>query len=354
VQSLGSVGTKFTGAIAISNNGTVAGTAVSSRGDWSALRSSGGGGMDLLARDAMAVGVNDSGHIVGTSWSSDGPSATVWQDGAALSLGIPNSYGTGINDAGTVVGGGQNGTHGSAFVHSGAETTWIDVGISSSAYAVNNHGQVAGSAEMAPGMFRAFIWSSATGPLVFGTLGGRSSYANGLSDSGVVVGSSITRSGDLHAYRSDAAGMQDLGTLGGNLSAAYGVNSAGTIVGYSYTAENAMHAFVWTGGMLYDLNALVSPGSGWTLESAFGINELGQIVGSGRLNGVSSAYLLDPVAASVRMVGGAHVPEPSTWMLAGCGVAILLASRRRLVQKAVLAAVSEIDRQPDEQPDKQT
>jgi probable HAF family extracellular repeat protein len=367
VQSLGSVGVTYTGAIAISDTEIVAGTAFGLRGDWNALRFS-GGRTDVLGDASMAAGVNNSGAVVGTSWSSGGPRATIWQNGGAAGLGLENSYGMGINDAGTVVGGAQNGNRASAYVYSGGETTWIDIGISSSAYDINAQGQVAGTAEMGAGRFRAFIWSAGTGVQVLGTLGGRISYANALSDSGVVVGSSTTRSGYLHAYTADAFGMHDLGTLGGNLSAAYAVNSAGTVVGYSSTVDGAMHAFVWTDGMLFDLNTLVDPASGWTLESAFGINELGQIVGSGRLNGVSSAYLLSPAGPVVltgrsEALAVASVPEPSTWILAGCGTAFvaaaaarrrrLLAPHRDLVEKAVLPAVPEIDRQSEEQPHKQ-
>jgi probable HAF family extracellular repeat protein len=365
VHSLGTVGTKFTGAIAISDSGIVAGTAAGSRGEWSALRFV-DGGMEVLADPAMAVGVNSRGSVVGTSWSAAGPGATVWQDGGAISLGLENSYGMGINEAGTVVGGGEHGSRGSAFVHADGETTWIDIGISSAAYGINNYGQVAGTAEMGAGTFRAFTWVAGSGVQVLGTLGGRTSYAAAISDSGIVVGSSTTRSGNLHAYRADADGMHDLGTLGGNMSAAYGVNSAGSVVGYSSTADGAIHAFVWTDGMLFDLNSLMDADSGWTLESAFGINELGQIVGAGRLNGLSSAFLLDPVPSlSLFMVAPmmvADVPEPSAWILAGCGLLTigfaagrrrLLASGRGRVQEAVLPAVPEVNNQSDKQPYKQ-
>src|SRR5947209_372241 len=56
----------------------------------------------------------------------------------------------------------------------------------------------------------------------------------------------------------------------------HAINNLGQIVG---TDNN--HAFIYNGGTFSDLNTLIDPASGWTLSSASGINDLGQIVGSG-------------------------------------------------------------------------
>jgi probable HAF family extracellular repeat protein len=49
-----------------------------------------------------------------------------------------------------------------------------------------------------------------------GTLGGNHGYATSLNDAGFIVGSSMTASGDMHAFRRDPRTfkMLDLGTLG--------------------------------------------------------------------------------------------------------------------------------------------
>ncbi len=69
-----------------------------------------------------------------------------------------------------------------------------------------------------------------------------------------------------------------------------------------------------------DLNNLINSTSGWTLGSACGINDLGQIVGYG-LNslGQNHAFLLTPI------------PEPSTFALLDIGLIsfIAFAWRRR-------------------------
>src|SRR6516162_6587597 len=62
--------------------------------------------------------------------------------------------------------------------------------------------------------------------------------------------------------------MTDLGTLGGSRSFAFGINDQGQVVGYSYLPDGTYHAFLWQGGVLTDLNSLLSNGAGWTLTVA--------------------------------------------------------------------------------------
>ena len=94
--------------------------------------------------------------------------------------------------------------------------------------------------------------------------------------------------------------MSDLGTLGGSYSAGNAINTSGQVTGFSLTTGNtALHAFLYTAanGMV-DLNTLLPSGSGWTLISAFAINDAGQITGSGtNPSGFSHAFLLTPPPA---------------------------------------------------------
>jgi probable HAF family extracellular repeat protein len=91
-----------------------------------------------------------------------------------------------------------------------------------------------------------------------GTLGGSTSSANAVNNSGLVVGDSmIAHVADSHAFLwTPAGGMVDLGTLGGTFSSAVAVNTNGQVAGYSTTRDGAWHAFSWTqaGGMV-DLGA---------------------------------------------------------------------------------------------------
>lgn len=87
----------------------------------------------------------------------------------------------------------------------------------------------------------------------------------------------------------------DLGTLGGASSSANAINDTGQIVGWSYTSNGVDHAFLWSSGNMVDLNSLIDPASGWTLEGAGAITNLGWIVGTGRnAFGETHAYLLTP------------------------------------------------------------
>ncbi len=190
-------------------------------------------------------------------------------------------------------------------------------GSNSSAQAINNTGQVAGQSNTSTGQTHAFFYSG-SGPLIdLGTLGaGSLSIAFGLNDEGKVVGYSTTETGSisppLRAFLwSSSTGMVNLGTLGGARSIAYDINNRGAVVGFSETANGERHAFYYDAqnGML-DLNQLIAPGSGWTLTEARGINSTGQIVGIG-INplGQTRGFLL---VSAVDEIPGGEPPPCST------------------------------------------
>ena len=138
---------------------------------------------------------------------------------------------------------------------------------------------------------------------------------SGINASGQVVGHAYVASGIYHAFLWENGVMRDLGTLGGSSgSDAYGINASGQVVGSSYAAGGWAHAFLWEDGVMYDLNSLIPSGSG-VLGGAYGINDLGQIVGVGR-NPASRAFLLTPI------------PEPSVVALVALGALGLLLQRR--------------------------
>ena len=177
----------------------------------------------------------------------------------------------------------------------------------SQALGINDNGQVVGCARTAGNVPHAFIWNdSAHGMIDLGTLdptfSGANSCGRGINAFGQVTGIAST-SGALmynHAFRSNGSpgGMIDLGTLGGNESNGQGINGAGQVVGSSsVTGNTASHAFLSNGspGGMIDLNTqITSGGSGWVLSVAYGINDMGQIVGFGTVNGNFHAFLLTP------------------------------------------------------------
>ena len=91
--------------------------------------------------------------------------------------------------------------------------------------------------------------------------------------------------------------MIDLGTFGGSISIAHGINNDGFVVGEaSLPNDQDRHAFLYIPDKgMTDLNSLIAAGSGWTLHVAQAINDKGEIVGFGLINGKSRAFLLKPV-----------------------------------------------------------
>jgi probable HAF family extracellular repeat protein len=168
-----------------------------------------------------------------------------------------------------------------------------------------------------------------------GSLGGNFSVANGINDSGQVVGESWTSTLQSHAFFYDNGTMTDLGILpGGVRSEAYGINDAGQIVGNSFNiawSDFATRAFLFENGTMYNLNDLIDPNSGWLITDARAINNHGQIAASGYNPAVGScALLLTPFSA---------VPEPSSIIMFGVGAigAIGMKLRRSRLARRVSA-----------------
>jgi probable HAF family extracellular repeat protein len=234
-------------------------------------------------------------------------------------LGGTTSFGFGINSSGNVAGSstlpGDADPH--AFLWNG--TLMQDLGTLGGSYSfgygINSAGNVTGESGLTGNSAsHAFLWNG-TSMQDLGTLGGSYSLGYAINSAGNVTGySTLTGSSDYRAFLWNGTSMQDLGTLGGTDSFGYGINSLGNVVGSSYLTGNFVeHAFLWDGTTILDLNGFVTNIGGWELIEADGINDSGQITGSGSIGGQRHAYLLTPVA---------DTPEPSTWALAALGLGL--------------------------------
>jgi probable HAF family extracellular repeat protein len=87
-------------------------------------------------------------------------------------------------------------------------------------------------------------------------------------------GQAVVNFNDRAYLWSLSGGLTDLGDLGGGKSYAYGINNLGQIVGESYIDSTSSHAFLWHGQMS-DLGGL----SGGVRSIAVSINNLGVIIG---------------------------------------------------------------------------
>ena len=180
------------------------------------------------------------------------------------------------------------------------------------------------------GVFRGFVWTPGQGYTALGTLGGVSSYAMAINNSGDVAGSAQMANGSSHAFAAYGTNMIDLGTLGGMASYAYGINDQGNVAGYSWMASNATtDGFLEEGGVMYDINSLLIDAPGWDVTALYGINNSNQVVGVGILNGVEHAVLLtDPPAPDSDT--SIATPEPAAWICTSSGLALLLFGRALL------------------------
>jgi probable HAF family extracellular repeat protein len=218
------------------------------------------------------------------------------------------TYGHAINDSGQFAGGfdfiSESGGHGVLWTGTAqGSLTPIDLGTlpgghKSQACGINASGQVVGESDTVDGRPHAVLW---TGSSItdLRTLGGPTSRANSINAFGQIAGFADVKEHSMHAVRWTGKKAIDLGTLGGENSIGYAINASGEVTGMSQIGSGGLeHAFLYTGGKMYDLNALLVPDSGvadLTITAGNGINDRGQIAATGQIDGHKHAVRLDPI-----------------------------------------------------------
>ncbi|HEX8613316.1 MAG TPA: PEP-CTERM sorting domain-containing protein [Telluria sp.] len=318
--------------------------------------------------DAMApAGINNAGQIVGTRNGH----AWLWSAGGGIDLGTlggASSTGTALNRFGEVTGGSLTASgEEHAFIYSRGVMTdlgTIGGGAFTRGTAINDLGQIAGDFHAPATGWGAFV--RLDGQLRdIGNLGGASTWATGINNAGRVVGSSLAQ-GDFHppqsAYIYENGVMTALNHSPSGMNSANAVNQAGQITGTDWHGPEAAYlytngmtqvlgsmyglaawgtalnnrgevvgnlggalqvpsfAFIYANGAMSDLNTLIDPALGWTVYSAAGINDLGQIAAWGCHDSDGCGGLLLQLAP---------VPEPGAWAMLLAGLGVLAGWRRR-------------------------
>lgn len=288
---------------------------------------------------SAAYDINNLGQVVGTSsvdfdydtccfnccfFNRAAPRVFFWtNDTGVLPVEIENDYygdwPKAINNLGQVVGAsGRLPT--TSFLWS---LESLQIGLFSYPNDINDAGQVVGIVETSPD--GAFVWSS--------------------SDGRTLITPPLDEDDDYYDFPSEAVAINNLSQVVGRLS-----NSVDGNIGFLWSKDtgiinigsgvrptdiNDKTQVVGWGGYFWsektgrlDLNNLIDPNLGLSIERANAINNKGQIVGSGRnQNGELRAFLLTPITVSKT------VPEPNTIggiLLVGMGLTYLRRRQRQL------------------------
>jgi probable HAF family extracellular repeat protein len=268
---------------------------------------------------SVAYAGNASGLVVGGSCPlrQRALHAVSWQDGAVSDLGAlprldggdPSSTAYAVNSRGDIAGTSaitQRLTHGFV-VHAGVMTDigTLPGGQATFASGINDRGHVVGVAGAANGASHAFIWrrghmtdlTPADGSADF-------TNATAINNHDTVVGFghlTATPLQMLSALMWRGGRQIVLGSLGtgvGYETVALAINDAGVVVGRTQTATGSVAFIVPPGGVMTDLNTLMDDASrqaDWDLGTATGIDAGNEITGLGSIGGRTVAFIARPV-----------------------------------------------------------
>jgi probable HAF family extracellular repeat protein len=225
--------------------------------------------------------INRSGWVAGESSTNNGGGAAfVWNGKKMTDLGQQaplngsDSTATGINDSGQVAGSwGDLPAH--AFLYSNGTITRLPEpgfvatsNLGCQVAGMNNNAQVVGNCwgydlSLSSLYSHAVLWQNGT-VTDLGTLGGLKSTAAAINNNGQIVGSAETSTGATDGFLYSNGTMTDLGSF-----TPAAINNNGVMVGGPY---------IDSGGTVQNLNNLIPAGSPYQIQNATAINDNGQIV----------------------------------------------------------------------------
>lgn len=308
---------------------------------------------------SVAKSINNSGQVVGVSYNTetndhgqigyDSSAQSFQSHGGSLRQIQPvGGLATSINDSGQSVGGPYSAINNRGqyvdvnHIYDGSSSTSIDSFVPT---AINNNGLIAGNRfilepygfaprpflldkglmlDISPqphNVFNQIVALNDRGEAVLNTRDANLKWHSYVIRYGAgMIGKLIDEtppnySADQHYF--SVAGypkgyFQNIGLLpGGDNRLSHAINNLGQVVGDGFLLDN---------GVIKELKDLLPTTSKWTGLDAYSINDSGQIVGRGLIDGAEHAFLITPQP----------VPEPSTLLVfLPIGVLILRIRRRR-------------------------
>lgn len=257
-------------------------------------------------RRGLATGVNDSGLVVGyVDWYMGGSVKNQqpfsWKLGKGYKIletaGSSWSFPQAVNSSGTACGYIATPETACTWDAEGRITLLgrLDPDFGSGATDINDQGEVCGTASTPPmpGYPRAFRWTPSEGMKNLGVLPGyHNSFASAIDNKGTVIGYCWSAFLGYRGFRCESGkAMEDIGGLG---MLPEGLNERGQIVGVFAPGSNGVRAMLIEPGIgPIDLNTVTSGiPTGWILDTAYDINERGDIAGMAAVGRNVRAFLL--------------------------------------------------------------
>ena len=250
-----------------------------------------------------AIGINNQDEIVGDANLNRDTLPVLWQNGGKgdpVLLSRTNGYAACINDRGILVGCEEGpylwlkGNRTPLDFKKWKDHTYRPV-------TINHRGEIAGYVSGPPGIGlsdtpESSFFYQAGEFHTLETLGGFACQAMAMNESGMIAGWAENAREERRACIWKEGVAQELPAPDVEWSEASGINNQGVIVGRYVTNKQEWKTCLWKNGKALNLNTCLPAHSGWELAEVMGINDSGQIIGSGYYKDKPRSFLLTPLS----------------------------------------------------------